>query len=143
MDFFSRVRQPVAATEFYRIGVLIGRVFHAWGGSTLTPLESKEVCYPLHHQEMPIIGLKNNWRGLKNDWRAFRPSSDELNETHLAIRRKGSHHDDQKAKLNTPSREIDVGDGPTQKPEPPRLRAATGSYRICFFDLPRPGQARS
>ena len=112
--------QPVAAAEFYRIGVLIGWVFRAWGGSTLTPLESEEVCYPLHHQEMPIIGLKNNSRGLTNNWRTFRPSSDELNETHLAIRRKGSHDDDQKAKLNTHNSEIDVGEGPTQKtPTPP------------------------
>ena len=120
-SLFSRVGgQPVAAAEFYRIGVLIGWVFRAWGGSTLTPLESKEVCYPLHHQEMPIIGLKNNWRGLKHNWRVFRPSSDELNETHLAIRRKGSHDDDQKAKLNTHNSEIDVGEGPTQKtPTPP------------------------
>ena len=71
----------------------------------------------------------------KNNWRAFLRNIAPHLTTHLAVRRKGSHDDDLKAKLNTPSHEIDVGDGPTQKPEPPRLRAATGSYRIFFFHL--------
>ena len=49
--------QPVAAAEFYRIGVLIGWVFRAWGGSTLTPREAQEGFYPLHHPGMPTISF--------------------------------------------------------------------------------------
>ena len=45
-----------------------------------------------------------------------RPSSDDLKERHLAIRRQCSHHDDQKPKLNTHSSETDVGQGLTQNP---------------------------
>jgi len=67
-----------------------------------------------------------------------RPSSDDLNETHLAIRSNWRHPDDQKAKLNAPSREIDENTKVPHFPNnPPAFGLPLGARELShfFFDL--------